>query len=410
MIRLVISFSFLTLSNIILAQDSVSVLFIGNSYTDVNSLPTLLNNLTISKGDKLTFDSRTQGGATFKNHSENSLTYSKIHSKPWDYVIMQGQSQEVSFSDSQVNSQSLPYAKQIADSVYSAKYCTELMLFMTWGYLNGDSQWAPISTYEGMQLRTRNGYQRIADSVQASVAPVGAAWKYVRDNHPTINLYSGDGSHPSFEGSYLAACTFYASLYRKSPVGATYYGSLSQAVAEQLQHAAEIAVMDSLDLWHLRSLGNHTIADFSVVQNGAQVICTNKSWKAQSFDWTFGDGGSSTDKNPVYNYTLNGSFSIELDATSECDSDRTDKLVQVTAVGLNDIKKSSLNLYSYGSGKFKVTGTNFDSNTITVIDLNGRVLSNWNIQENELFIDLSNESKGIYRVAVGTNTFSISNN
>ena len=104
------------------------------------------------------------------------------------------------------------------------------------------------------------------------------------------------------------------------------------------------------------------------------------------------------------------SFSIELDATSECDSDRTDKLVQVTAVGLNDIKKSSLNLYSYGSGKFKVTGTNFDSNTITVIDLNGRVLSNWNIQENELFIDLSNESKGIYRVAVGTNTFSISNN
>jgi hypothetical protein len=50
------------------AQDSVSVLFIGNSYTYVNDLPTVFSNLTFSLGDEVTIDSKTNGGFTFQNH------------------------------------------------------------------------------------------------------------------------------------------------------------------------------------------------------------------------------------------------------------------------------------------------------------------------------------------------------
>jgi hypothetical protein len=32
-------------------------------------------------------------------------------------------------------------------------------------------------------------------------------------------LYSPDGNHATLAGSYLAACTYYTALYRKSPVG-----------------------------------------------------------------------------------------------------------------------------------------------------------------------------------------------
>lgn len=407
MIRLFISTLFLSLSQIILAQDSISVLFIGNSYTYVNDLPTLLSTLTISKGDKLTFDSQTQGGATFNTHASNAATYTKIHSKPWDYVILQGQSQEVSFSDSQVNGQSLPFVKQIADSVYDAKFCTELMLFMTWGYINGDSQWEPISTYDGMQSRTRNGYQRIADSVQASVSPVGMAWKYVRENYPSINLYAGDGSHPSPEGSYLAACTFYASLFRKTPVGATYYGSLTQATAEQLQHAAEIAVMDSLSLWHLRAFENHTIAGFTLNQVGEQATFTNTSWKAQSFNWNFGDGFNSTEINPIHTYSLNGNFSVTLDATSECNVDQSEEILEVTTVGLNDLEKASLKLYTFPNGKYTIVGDDLDANSINLLDMNGKTISSWIVQENKLDIDLSTESSGTYRVLIGNTSISL---
>ena len=36
---------------------------------------------------------------------------------------------------------------------------------------------------------------------------------------PEPELYFSDGSHPSPAGSYLAACTFYATLFHASPVG-----------------------------------------------------------------------------------------------------------------------------------------------------------------------------------------------
>jgi hypothetical protein len=127
------------------------------------------------------------------------------------------------------------------------------MYFMTWGRQNGDPQWDSINTFDKMNLRLRNAYLRISDSAEASVAPIGVAWKYVRDNYPAINLYSGDGSHPSLEGTYLAACGFYASLFRKSPVGATYTAGLSAAIAAQLQVAAEMTIIDSLEIWDLRS-------------------------------------------------------------------------------------------------------------------------------------------------------------
>ena len=402
--RIIISSLFFIVSHFSIAQDSISVLFIGNSYTYVNDLPSLLNSLTIAKGDKLTVDSQTQGGATFNVHSANANTYTKIHSKPWDYVVVQGQSQEVSFSDSQVNTQSLPYLKKIADSVYSAKFCTDLMLFMTWGYENGDSQWQPISTYEGMQSRLRNGYQRIADSVQASVSPVGMAWKYVRENYPAINLYAGDGSHPSLEGSYLAACTFYASLYRKSPVGANFYGSLPQTTAEQLQLAAQIAVLDSLELWHLRAPEDHTFAGFTFTQIDEQVSFTNTSWKAQSYSWSFGDGIISLESNPVYTYSSNGQFLVVLQAASECNADFTSQNVEISTVGLSDLEKLSLKLLSFENGRFKIVGDLDERNSMALIDMNGRQLTNFEVVDNEIQIDLSHQPSGIYYMIIGTDT------
>lgn len=154
------------------AQDSVSVLFIGNSYVYSNNLPSMLESLTLSLGDELTIDSKTNGGYTFNNHLNDPATFTKLHSKPWDYVILQGQSQEPSFPDAQVNTNTLPQAVRLADSVYANKFCSQAMYFMTWGRENGDPQWEPINTFDKMNARLRDAYVRITDSAQASVAPV----------------------------------------------------------------------------------------------------------------------------------------------------------------------------------------------------------------------------------------------
>ena len=57
-------------------------------------------------------------------------------------------------------------------------------------------------------------------------------------------MYEKDKRHPSLAGTYLAACTVFATLYRKSPVGFGYTAGLSPEIVTLLQTAAWEAVQD----------------------------------------------------------------------------------------------------------------------------------------------------------------------
>ncbi|AEA42609.1 PKD domain-containing protein [Fluviicola taffensis] len=321
----------------LVAQDSISVLFIGNSYTYVNDLPGMLNSLTTSLGKETTVDSKTNGGYTFQNQVNDAATYVKIHSKPWDVVVIQGQSQEPSFPDSQVNTGTLPFALRLSDSIWANNACSNVMYYMTWGRQNGDPQWSGINTFEKMNTRLYNAYMRMADSSdRAMVSPVGAVWAYVRTNHPTINLYNADESHPSVEGTYLAACTFYASLFQQTPVGSTFYGGLNATTAGILQNAAAAVILDSLDHFQLHSVDEPTQANFSIVQNGGTIQLENKSSRAISYSWNFGDGQTANSVDAQHTYTSTGTFAVELTASSPCNSDVFSIQVQVTTLDLSD--------------------------------------------------------------------------
>ena len=173
--RLLSFFSLLIFSTCFHAQDSASVLFIGNSYTYVNNLPSLFQNIAVSKGKSTFVDTKTNGGATMQFHANDPSSYQKMNSSDWNYVVLQAQSQEPSFPFGQVNTQTLPYAVQLADSANEISSCSQAMFFMTWGRENGDPQWDSINTFDKMNYRLRNAYLRFADSSNSVVAPVGVA-------------------------------------------------------------------------------------------------------------------------------------------------------------------------------------------------------------------------------------------
>jgi PKD repeat protein len=64
------------------------------------------------------------------------------------------------------------------------------------------------------------------------------------------------------------------------------------------------------------------IADFNYVINGGEVVFENLSLGASSFTWSFGDGNTSTDSNPVHVYQEAGTYTVQLEAENECSSDR----------------------------------------------------------------------------------------
>lgn len=357
----------------LLAQDSISVLFIGNSYTYVNDLPGTLGSLATSLGKEITIDSKTNGGYTFQNHTTDPLTYSKIHSKPWDVVVIQGQSQEPSFPDSQVDTQTLPYALQLSDSIWANNSCGNVMYYMTWGRQNGDSQWSEINTFEKMNTRLYNAYMRMADSSDRSmVSPVGRVWSYVRANHPTINLYNADQSHPSAEGTYLAACTFYTSLFQQSPVGSNFYGGLNTTTAGILQAAAATVILDSLDHFHLHPVDEPTQANFSIVQNGETVQFTNESSRAVTYSWSFGDGQTSTTTDVQHTFGSNGNYTIQLIASSPCNSDMMSIQISVNSLGLTDLNPEQIQIIT--QDEFIMVYSQESGFSIEVFSVDGRLL------------------------------------
>ncbi len=319
----------LLLSNLVLAQDTLRALFIGNSYMGVNNLPSMVSDLSTSLGDVLIIDSNTPGGQTFQNHAANPINYQKMAAQNWDYIILQGQSQEPSFPYAQVNSQTLPYAVQLADSAKAIQPCSQVNYFMTWGRQNGDPQWDSINTFDKMNTRLRDAYLRIADSANAAVSPVGVAWKYVRDNYPVINLYQQDGSHPSLTGSYLAACVFYTSLFHKSSVGSAYNPGIDHADALLIQQIASAVVLDSLSTWKLIHSDStlQANASYSSIPGASLLSFSATANEAANFTWYFPDGSIETGPIIGFEYNLS-SYQVLLVAEGLCDTDSV--LIEVT--------------------------------------------------------------------------------
>lgn len=294
-----------------LIGQTYDVLFLGNSYTAANNLPLMVSEIALSLGDTVNYDSNTPGGCTLQGHTTNTASLNKLAQQNWDFVVIQAQSQEPSFPPSQVASDTYPYAQVLVDSIAANDSCTEPIFFMTWGRENGDATNASVypilGTYLGMQWRLRQSYLEMGFTHNATVAPVGMSWKQSIQTDPSFELYTPDESHPNVAGSYLAACTFYSTIFNKSCVGASYYpSSLTATDAAYLQDIASSTVLDSTAVWNMfdiqtfYALGDITFDFTSEVSN------------ADGYFWDFGDGSTSTSQNPSYTYL---GFGTDYDVT-----------------------------------------------------------------------------------------------
>lgn len=319
------------------------VLFLGNSYTAVNNLPKMIADMAMSMGDTLLYGSNTPGGYTLRGHSTNTLTKYKIAEGNWDYVVLQEQSQLPSYPQAMVDTMMFPYADSLNRMIKLKNPCSETMFFMTWGRKNGDASncsWnPPVCTYRGMDSLLYERYSSMAYRYQSLLSPVGAVWHYIRNEYPGINLYNGDGSHPSAAGTYAAACTFYATLFRKDPSQVPFNSTLPPQDAANIKLAAKLIVFDSLLKWHVSKYDPK--ADFNFNNNNQNSISfINESSYANQFEWDFGDGQSSAEIHPVHIYNISGTYTVTLTATSCQKINRITKMVNVRGIVLPPVTEN----------------------------------------------------------------------
>ena len=215
------------------------VLFIGNSYTFVNDLPEMFAELAEAGQHPVMVGSSAQGGWSLAMHTQSKDTVDLLNSTKWTYVILQEQSQIPSVETLRTQKM-YPAARTLVKQIRK-KEATPLF-FLTWAHRTGWPAYG-MNDYESMQERIDQGYEQIARELNVSLVPVGYAWRNAIKQYPELTLWQEDGSHPSEEGTYLAACVFYATLFQESPVGISYWADLPKETAARLQTSASDTVL-----------------------------------------------------------------------------------------------------------------------------------------------------------------------
>lgn len=360
------------------AQSTAKALFIGNSYIGVNNLPAITEQIALSVGDTLIYDKHTPGGSRLLNHATNNTALNKIAAQNWDYVILQAQSQEPSWPISQVEEEVYPYAAILCDSIRSNYECSIPLFYMTWGRKNGDTfncpNWPPVCTYEGMDSLLRSRYETMATTNTADLSPVGVLWRYIRNNHPEIELYSNDESHPSLAGSYAAACSFYTMIFKKNPALITDNHSLSPDIAQAIRLAAKTVVYDQMNLWqHTNNTPPTAAFEYAVIDTTIQF--TNLSTNASSYYWDLGNGNTSTTTNPTGSYPEEDTYTVTLIASS-C-TGRDTLSIMIDNLNISSISSPvihPINLYPNPTQDVLFLETNQSIQTIRIINSDGQLV------------------------------------
>lgn len=118
------------------------------------------------------------------------------------------------------------FAKKHSETV--RKFGSEPILFMSWAYADKPDMTEPLAAE----------YIKAGKLNNALVVPAGYSFANSIAKRPELSLLVADKRHPNMAGTYLAASTVLASVYKINPIGNKYTAGLPADVVKHLQTVA----------------------------------------------------------------------------------------------------------------------------------------------------------------------------
>jgi len=219
-------------------QNRQRVLFVGNSYTHFNMLPSMVKRLahSISSTDRFYSQAYTKPGYTLQMHWRRGQALSLIKSGHFSHVVLQAHSLDPIDRPGQFTQYSEKFASLIS------RVNAQTILYETWARHPAHSIYrdhTKVHSSDDMLSQIETVFQSTSNRIGAQLAPVGTAFHQTMNTFPEITLLRPDGSHPSYSGSFLAACVIFGVITGLDPQDSSYHPyEVPSAEADRLKQIA----------------------------------------------------------------------------------------------------------------------------------------------------------------------------
>jgi hypothetical protein len=177
------------------------VLFLGNSLTYTNDLPSLVQAIARSAGEAM--DVAALAAGALEDHWNHGDAVRRIKAGGWHFVVMQQGPSSLPEGGENLRF----WTRKLAEPIRAAG--ARPALYMVWPSFDR------LAWFDAV----RNHYTQAAEDVDGILIPAGEAWRAAWRRDGGLALFRRDGLHPTPAGSYLAALSIFGMLFDRSPVG-----------------------------------------------------------------------------------------------------------------------------------------------------------------------------------------------
>ncbi|MFZ1634003.1 MAG: GEVED domain-containing protein [Chitinophagales bacterium] len=149
-------------------------------------------------------------------------------------------------------------------------------------------------------------------------------------------------------------------------------------------------------------------ASFTYTASGLTITFTNGSTDGASYNWSFGDGGTSTSEDPSHTYATTGTYTVTVTVTNGCGSDFYSMVIEVT-LGVEDIAlDNAVAVYPNPTSDFTVVTFNMSEATEISLELvNTLGQTVWSAQpgviaSKAISIDMTGFAAGVYQLNINS--------
>lgn len=187
---------------------TISILFIGNSYTYYGDLPAQIATLAKMYGITIESTSICPGGASLTTTKRRAIEEMENH--PYDFAVFQDQGMRP------IQNSSIDFFADVHELCDAAKKNGAApVLYNPAGAIT----WLPnggVKPNIGLQAKLTAAHEQAAAETGAVLVNAGDAWVYAYEQIPDISLFVDNGradSHANAEGAYFTACVFCSTLF-----------------------------------------------------------------------------------------------------------------------------------------------------------------------------------------------------